>query len=173
MKTVLKKISWYVVLLSSMLFFIDFITKYLTQKYILPIAYSSIHFPFGGIAVFQDFLGIDFSINYLSNTGAAWGIFSQFPIILMSFRIACVLGMGIYLLFFNKNVLLIWPFSLIIVGAVGNIIDYFIYGYVIDMLKFEFWGYHYPIFNFADTYICIGMLWLVIDSIFIKRKTIK
>jgi signal peptidase II len=47
-------------------------------------------------------------------------------------------------------------------GAVGNVIDRFIYGAVIDFLDFYWGSYHWPAFNIADSAICIGVFTLVL-----------
>ena len=56
----------------------------------------------------------------------------------------------------------------IIVGAVGNLVDYVAYGFVVDMFHFILWGYDYPVFNVADTAITVGMGWLIVLSFFLK-----
>lgn len=45
---------------------------------------------------------------------------------------------------------------LIVTGAAANAFDYLRYGYVVDFFHFTFWGYSFPIFNLADTYITLG-----------------
>lgn len=57
-----------------------------------------------------------------------------------------------------------WGISLIMGGATGNLIDYFRFGYVIDMFHFTFWGYSFPVFNFADAAISIGALCLLFSK---------
>ncbi|MCL1785626.1 MAG: signal peptidase II [Alphaproteobacteria bacterium] len=47
--------------------------------------------------------------------------------------------------------------ALIIGGAVGNLVDRIRFGAVIDFLDFHYAGYHWPAFNFADIFICIGV----------------
>jgi len=114
-------------------------------------------YPFGGIGIFSDFLGISFSLNYVINTGAICGIFQGYPGLLFGFRVAIILGLMIHLLFQRKKYesLSLW---LVVVGAIGNAIDFSLYGHVIDFFHFNFWGYTFPVFNFADSYITIGVL---------------
>jgi signal peptidase II len=54
--------------------------------------------------------------------------------------------------------------ALILGGAVGNVIDRFIYGYVIDFIDVYYQSYHWPAFNIADSAICVGAVLLIIDS---------
>lgn len=54
--------------------------------------------------------------------------------------------------------------SLIIGGAVGNVLDRFLYGYVIDFIDVYVGSYHWPAFNIADAAICIGAVLLILDS---------
>jgi signal peptidase II len=54
--------------------------------------------------------------------------------------------------------------ALIIGGAIGNVIDRLIYGYVIDFLDVYAGSYHWPAFNIADSAICVGAVLLIIDS---------
>ena len=149
-------------ILFFILLIIDFISKYYVQLNVAKMSWVHPFYPFGGIGVFKDFFGIIFSINFVENTGAAWGIFSKYPSILFYVRSVIVLGLILYLILFNldkrKNI----PFILIITGALGNILDYIFYRKVIDMFHFRFWGYSYPIFNFADVFITTGIIWLLI-----------
>jgi signal peptidase II len=55
--------------------------------------------------------------------------------------------------------------SLVIGGAIGNVIDRIYYGYVIDFLDIYIGSSHWPAFNVADSAICIGAVLLIIDSI--------
>ena len=54
--------------------------------------------------------------------------------------------------------------SLILGGAVGNLIDRLIFGYVIDFLDVYYQDYHWPAFNIADSAICVGAVLLILDS---------
>ncbi len=79
-------------------------------------------------------------------------------------------------------VLLIWLFrlprsqrwlsiaiTLIIGGALGNLTDRFLYGHVIDFIDVYYQQWHWPVFNIADSAICIGAGMLLIEALF-KRK---
>jgi signal peptidase II len=149
--------------------FIDQITKWLTVHYLAPIDSATYIYPYGGIGIFKNFLGIEFSINQMTNKGAAWGILSGYQIPLVYFRI-CLIGVLFFYFCLNKkNRFFQIPFMLIIAGALGNVIDYFLYGHVIDMLHFVLWGFDFPIFNVADSAISIGVFSLFMLSFF-ERK---
>ncbi len=125
--------------------------------------------PYSHIGVFQNVLGIDFSIVRTFNTGAAWSVFSSHPHILLSVRILILVCLTLYALFFNKERWRALPFLLILTGAFGNILDFFLYGAVVDMFAFNLWGYNYPVFNIADSLVCIGVVYMVFRSLFTKR----
>ena len=58
-----------------------------------------------------------------------------------------------------------WGVSLILGGAIGNLIDRILYGQVIDFLDFHVKTWHWPAFNVADSAICIGVLLFVLDEL--------
>lgn len=156
--------SFLPVYVGVVVFCLDIVSKYLTHSYIPLMQYSWLSYPYGGIGVFKNFLGIEFSISHQINRGAAWGAFSDFQISLLCLRVVMVLGLLIYAVGFNKKSAWNFPFALIIAGAAGNIVDYFIYGHVVDMLHFVLWGYDFPVFNIADSSIFIGICWLLLTS---------
>ncbi len=55
--------------------------------------------------------------------------------------------------------------SLILGGALGNVVDRLLYGHVIDFLDFHFRGWHWPAFNVADSAITCGAILLIIDEL--------
>lgn len=164
------KLSIISFLIGSIVLGLDIITKYLTQEYIPLINYFHYFYPYQGIPIFKNIGGIEFSIVHTVNSGAAWGMLSEFQLYLLLFRIVLILGIGIFLFFFNQSPILAIPFSLIMAGAVGNVLDFFIYGHVIDMFHFVLWGYDYPVFNVADSAISIGIFGIALHRIYFNKK---
>lgn len=122
-------------------------------------------YPYGGIGIFPDFHGIEFSIVHATNKGAAWGAFSEFSSWLLVLRILLI-GFLLFYYFKHQSLSIRFPLALIIAGALGNVIDIFLYGHVVDMIHFIFFGYDYPVFNIADSAICIGVaLYLILSWI--------
>jgi signal peptidase II len=63
-----------------------------------------------------------------------------------------------------------WALALILGGAVGNLIDRALHGYVIDFLDFYVGKWHWPAFNVADSAICIGAGLFILDELRRVRK---
>ena len=147
-------------------FAIDFISKYLTHAHLPVMQRNSLWYPYGGIGVFKNFYGIEFSLSHQINRGAAWGALADYQIPLLYLRISLISILFIYAIFMNKHTHWEIPIALIIAGAVGNVVDYFIYGHVVDMLHFVLWGYDFPVFNIADSAIFIGVTSLFVLSCF-------
>ena len=64
-----------------------------------------------------------------------------------------------------ENLLLGTALGFVVGGAIGNVIDRFLHGAVVDFLDFHVAGYHWPAFNVADSAITIGVVILIIDSL--------
>ncbi len=158
------RFSYLPLIIAVIVLVLDFGSKFLVKKYIEPSNGHSLWYPYNGIGVFKNFLGIEFSINHATNRGAAWGMLSDYQTLLLIFRLIMVGLIINYLLFFNKNKKIVIPLSLVAAGAFGNIMDYYLYGHVIDMFHFVFWGYEYPVFNVADSAIFIGIFWIFLSS---------
>jgi signal peptidase II len=143
---------------------LDGFSKYLTHTYLPVMNPSWLWFPYGGIGVFKNFFGVEFSISHQINRGAAWGTLAHYQIPLLYLRIALIAVLMVYALFINRHSNRNIPLALIIGGATGNVIDYFLYGHVVDMLHFVLWGYDFPVFNIADSAIFIGIVCLIVLS---------
>ena len=106
-----------------------------------------------------------FYITYTKNTGAAWSILSDQTVLLL---IITVISLFIINKYMNKEKLNKYEnyiYGMIIGGIVGNLYDRIFNHGVIDFFDFRIFGYHYPIFNLADTFIVTGIIFLIIYNI--------
>lgn len=106
-----------------------------------------------------------FNITFVKNFGAAYSIFSgnRIFLILVSF-ISLIIIYFIFLKNKKFRKIDIINYGLLIGGIVGNLIDRIIYGYVIDFLDFNIFGYDFPVFNIADACIVISVISIIIFS---------
>ena len=104
------------------------------------------------------------------NTGAAWGIMGDNTIFLIFFTIVFLVVFAfIDFKWKIQNKLYSVAISFIIGGALGNMIDRIFLGGVRDFLFFEFYP-DFPTFNMADSFLCVGMLLLIIYIFFFASK---
>lgn len=144
---------------------LDALTKALTVHYVPLMPWASPYYPYGGLGIFKHFLGVDFSINYVANRGSAWGLFSEWQEWLLLVRIGAIIALFIYLIAYNPIRKRQVPLLLIIAGACGNVLDFFLYGHVVDMFHFNAWGFSCPVFNCADAAIFFGVLILMLPAL--------
>lgn len=107
-----------------------------------------------------------FYLTYTHNTGAAFSILTGYRLLLILVAIVILVIIFNYLIK-NKveGKINILAFSLIIGGALGNLLDRIVRGYVIDFLDFKIFGYNFPVFNLADSFIVIGVFLLLVTII--------
>lgn len=108
-------------------------------------------------------------LTYLKNTGAAWGIFqgARVPFILLT-AVFLVLCMMFYIKKRNALTKLSKVILMLIVsGALGNLIDRVLLGYVRDMIYFSL--IDFPVFNVADSAIVVGAILLILETLFTKN----
>jgi len=104
-----------------------------------------------------------FNITHVLNPGGAFGMFAQqSPAVRQFFFLFVSSLVSVGLLWFYAQVAREYRFlsmglAGIFGGAVGNLIDRFRFGQVVDFLDFYIGAYHWPAFNVADSAICIGM----------------
>lgn len=140
-----------IILISILTLIIDILTKQLVINFM--IEHQS-------ISLIKDF----FSITYAKNTGVAFSFLEgNVPLIIIITSIIILLILK-YIKETVQNKYEIICYGLIIGGSIGNLIDRITYGYVIDFLDFNLFGYPFPIFNIADTAIVIGIFSLIILS---------
>ena len=70
----------------------------------------------------------------------------------------------------NGQKLFAFALSCILGGAVGNVVDRLMHGYVVDFLDFHYSGYHFPAFNIADSGITVGAMCLILDEVLQVRR---
>ena len=104
-----------------------------------------------------------FSLTYVENYGAAWGILSDYSFILKILPVVFSIIILIYLVKYKPGKIENICGILVISGAIGNFIDRIRLGYVIDFIDVVIFNYDYPVFNLADTFIVIGVIFLFIS----------
>ncbi len=107
------------------------------------------------------------SLYYVENTGISFSLLAS-KLVLIIIVTSIIIAILSYVLLATPKEKKYLPFSVtlavIIAGAAGNLIDRIIRGYVIDFLKTDF--IDFPIFNFADICVCLGLIVLVFLIIF-------
>ena len=112
-----------------------------------------------------------FALTYIRNSGSAFGLLAgSNPAVLRIFFPAITVLAVVLLVWYLSRLpasqpLTLWGVCLVIGGAVGNGIDRFRIGQVIDFLDVHWYDvYHWPTFNVADSAICVGVGLLVLDA---------
>lgn len=144
--------------LISIIIFIDQLSKYAAIKYLKDAK------PY---IIINNF----FELTYVENRGAAFGILKHKRVLFIVITFAVILFLTFYLFGNHKslNRLTILAVSLLIGGAIGNLIDRIRFGYVVDFLSFRFFSkYDFPVFNFADICIVISTGIIVLLVLFDK-----
>ena len=135
-------------IISIFLIILDFISKLLIVNFLKIDLFLIPHFLY---------------LTFVTNTGTFWGLFSNINIFFMILSII-VLSLLIYIITVKTslNKLNTILYSLVISGIIGNLIDRIIRGYVVDFIGIKIFNYNFPIFNFADIYIVIGVLLFIL-----------
>jgi len=122
----------------------------------------------GGV-IAGPFLGL-FDIRLVHNTGAAWGIFSDSTIVLGVFSLLVCVALTGYLFYsiYEIEIVQVFGFALVVAGGLGNAIDRFVQGYVVDFIEFTFMDF--PVFNIADIGVTCGFVLVIIGMLIEFRK---
>ena len=135
------------------IFFLDQITKYLVYSNM----YLGESIPENGLL----------RISYARNTGTAFSLFRSHGELLLFLSVLVALFFTIYFIFIEKPKIFMRLFiSLVVAGALGNIIDRIRFGYVNDFIDVGFW----PIFNIADSSISIAITIYILDALILSRN---
>lgn len=115
-----------------------------------------------------------FSITYLRNKGAAFGILAnsawRLPFFLLVSAVAVLVILVVVSRLRDDQKGSAVSLSLIFSGALGNLIDRVRLGEVIDFLDVYWKGHHWPAFNVADSAICVGVFLLAIEMVLEERR---
>ncbi|MRR54289.1 MAG: signal peptidase II [Deltaproteobacteria bacterium] len=115
-----------------------------------------------------------FDIVHARNQGAAFGVLRD-----SSIRLPFLIGVSLFaavviVIIFCKlrpdQKLSAWGLSLVLSGALGNLIDRVRLGEVVDFLSVHWHGHYWPAFNVADSAICVGVGLLVFDMILEEKR---
>ena len=105
-------------------------------------------------------------ITHIHNFGVSFGLFSEtIPPLVIIFISILVVFFIMYLLLNSQDILEKWGLFIIICGAIANIIDRSLNGYVIDFIYFHLYQFYWPAFNFADIYISIGIIMIIFNML--------
>lgn len=139
-------------IITFIFFFIDLISKQILSR-VLELGKS--------IKVIKNF----FYITLCHNNGAAFSILRDKQILLIIITVIALFFIYKYVHKEDLGKFDSFAFSMITGGILGNLLDRIVYNYVIDFIDFKIFNYDFPVFNFADTFIVIGVILLMIKSI--------
>ncbi|MCM2322249.1 MAG: signal peptidase II [Oligoflexia bacterium] len=112
-----------------------------------------------------------FNLTYIRNTGAAFGLLANLDasVRVPFFVVFPLVALAVIGYIFRKlqetDFKLSVALSLVMGGALGNLIDRARFGYVVDFLDFHWnYRYHFPAFNVADSAICVGVAIMLLDT---------
>jgi signal peptidase II len=119
----------------------------------------------------QSIIGGFFNLVHTRNTGIAFSMFADAGpfvrnVMIPLFSAAAVCFLAVY--FWRAGAVSVrtnWALTLILSGAVANLYERLVYGYVVDFLDFYVGDYHWPAFNVADSSITIGAGLLLLDAL--------
>ena len=157
--------------------FLDQITKLMILGYFKgPLAMVRLPFSFLSFEIPQtqplSLLPIlDFVLVW--NRGISWGLFNQqgmYTSFIFGLLSCLICGYMMFLVWRADRPIVAQCLSIIIGGALGNVIDRILHGAVVDFIFFHWKGYHFPAFNIADAAITLGACSLIMDEILKTHK---
>jgi signal peptidase II len=95
---------------------------------------------------------------------------------LVTVRIIILIGLSIFIAFsLKRSIMFLLPFLLFWAGAIGNLIDPFLYGYVVDFIHIQLFGIlNWPFFfNLADAYVTFGIGLMLLNEFIMKKKPVQ
>lgn len=122
----------------------------------------------GSIGNSAEFLPGFIRFEYYQNTGMAWGLFPNAQLIFIILTIVLSAAIIYFIAKYKEKMPILTKLALTLVlsGAVGNLIDRMFLGYVRDFIAFDF--FEFPVFNIADSCVTVGAILLIISLVFLK-----
>ena len=115
-----------------------------------------------------------FNIVRVHNSGAAFSFLSSASGWQRWFFTAIGLGAAVFIVYMLRahpgQKLFSFALACILGGAIGNVVDRLLHGYVVDFLDFHYAGTHFPAFNIADSAISVGAACLILDELLRVRR---
>jgi len=112
-----------------------------------------------------------FNLVMVWNQGISFGLFNGQsdigPLLLTGLALVLSAIFAVWL-FRSRSLMQMLAIALVIGGALGNVIDRLRFGAVIDFLDVHAFGYHWPAFNVADSCVVVGVLTLIVYSVFFE-----
>jgi signal peptidase II len=116
-----------------------------------------------------------FDLAHIHNYGISFGLFAGILPSFILILIGSFISLFILLLFYkSENKIEKWSYIMILSGALSNIIDRAVHGYVIDFIYIHYRDFYWPAFNLADIYIFIGIFLILLQILKdLHKRTIK
>ncbi len=114
-----------------------------------------------------------FNFVYAWNTGVSFSMFNNagtVGVVVLCLVASVIVAALLWWLHQEKIRIIQVGLGMIIGGALGNLVDRVRLGAVFDFLDFHVNGYHWPAFNLADSFICIGAALIILHSLFYPEK---
>ena len=151
---------WRLLWIAGVVFVSDQLTKYFASDYLVR----------HGEVNLSPFL----NLVLVHNTGAAFGFLSsasgwQNGLFMFVALVACAFLLWMLSRLNRQEMLLAVALMLILGGALGNLLDRVIFGYVIDFIDVHYHHWHWPAFNVADSAITVGAILLILDTVWLAR----
>jgi signal peptidase II len=149
--------TWVLLAIAAVTLIADQATKFLVVTYLAP------HGAWAPIPALSNF----FTIEYTTNTGAAFGLFKDWGPIFIGVAVVVIAAIIIYQGQVPQEAWLVrLALGLQLGGAMGNLTDRLRVGHVTDFIYFHFW----PLFNVADSCIVVGVILLALTMLREERK---
>ena len=118
-----------------------------------------------------------FNIALYHNTGAAFSMLAgasgwqRWFFVALALAVSGLIAVWLWRMPATGNRWVAAALALVAGGALGNVVDRLAHGYVVDFLQFHWHGWFFPAFNVADSCITVGAALLILDGLFLHRKT--